>query len=322
MAMRNEFVSIAAMTGLLMICASVAVAGEACRNALVLGGGGPVGEAWESGVIAGLADGGIDLQRMDRVIGTSSGAIVGARLAMGMSPEQLTQQALVRFESTPSASTQKHAAPPDLSFLVSQLEELNAGKTTEQTVGVEVGKWAQRVPAVATESEFVASFWRRFPKKQWPSRAYECVSVNAADGSVMTWNESSGVPLALAVASSCALPGVFTPVEIDGHPYMDGGARSATNADFARGCKTAIVIVPTAGINHPLAKLSVPRLDVEVEILHNGGCKVAVIVPDAASVKAFRQSAAEEYRDAAALDAGRTEGRNKVKEIVTLLRTL
>ena len=294
-----------AFASLVMIYAPVAIAGETHGNALVLGGGGPVGEAWEAGIIAGLADTGIYLSRMDRIIGTSAGAIVGARLAMGMTPEQLAQQTLTRFEGAPPAPTQKPPPPPDLSFLVSQLEELNARKTTEQSVGVEVGRWALRAHPVATESEFVASYWRRFPKRQWPSGAYECVSVNAADGSLRVWNQSSGVPLALAVASSCALPGLFAPVEIDGRPYMDGGARSATNADVARGSKTAIVMVPTAGINHPLATLSVPRLDIEVGILRKSGCKVALILPDSASAKAFGQSGAEANRNAAALDARR-----------------
>jgi len=322
--MRIELASMAGMTlaSLVMIYAPVAIAGETYGNALVLGGGGPVAEAWESGIIAGLADRGVYLSRMDRIIGTSAGAIVGARLAMGMTPEQLTHQALIRFEGAPPVPTQKPPPPPDLSFLVSQLEELNAGKTTEQSVGVEVGRWALSAHPVATESEFVASFWRRFPKKQWPSGAYECVSVNAADGSLKVWNESSGVPLALADASSCALPGFFAPVEIDGQPYMDGGARSATNADVARGSKTAIVVVPTAGINHPLAALSVPRLDLEVGILRKSGCKVALILPDSASVRAFGQSGAEETRNAAALDAGRIEGRAKAKEIATFLSTL
>jgi NTE family protein len=321
--MRNRLVSLAGITlvSLVMIYEPVAIAGETHGNALVLGGGGPVGEAWESGVIAGLADRGIDLSRMDRIIGTSAGAVVGARLAMGMTPEELTQQALIRFEGPPPAPTQKPPPPPDLSFLVSQLEQLNAGKTTEQSVGVEVGRWALSVHPVATESEFVASYWRRFPKKQWPGRAYECASVNAGDGSLKVWNESSGVSLALAVASSCALPGLFVPVEIDGQRYMDGGARSATNADLARGCKTAIVMVPTAGINHPLATLSVPRLDVEIEILRKSGCKVAVILPDWASVKAFGQSGAEEQRNTAAMAAGRIEGRAKAAEIGALLNT-
>lgn len=308
---------------LLLVCASVAhSADRAPGHALILGGGGPMGEAWESGVIAGLAEKHVDLSRVNRIIGTSAGAIVGARLASEMTPEQLAQAALERFEGPPPPPTRKPALPPDLTFLVSKLQELNAGTQTEQSVGVEVGRWALEVHPIASESEFVASYWRRFPERQWPSAAYECVSVDAADGSLKVWNKSSSVPLALAVASSCALPGLFLPVTIDGHRYMDGGVRSATNTDLARGCATAIVMVPTAGINHPLAKLSVVRLDRELQILRDSGCKVAVVVPDAASEKAFGRSGAEEVRNAAALEAGRREGRDKAGEIAGLLSDL
>ena len=308
------------LTSLLLVYASVAYpASRAHGIALIFGGGGPVGEAWESGVIAGLAEKGVDLSRVDRIIGTSAGAIVGARLASGMTPDQLAQAALKRFEGPPPPLIQKPAPPPALSFLVCKLEQLNAGKVTAQSVGVEVGKWALTVHPIATESEFVTSYWRRFPKRQWPSKTYECVSVDTAAGSLKVWNKSSGVPLALAGASSCALPGLFLPVTIDAHRYMDGGVRSATNADLARGCKTAIVMVPTAGINHPLAKLSVARLDRELQILRDSGCKVAVIVPDAGSVGAFERSGAEEGRNAAVLRAGKIEGRGKAGEIARLL---
>lgn len=50
-------------------------------TALVLGGGGPVGGAWMTGVLAGLTEAGVDLDRADMIIGTSAGAIFGARLA-------------------------------------------------------------------------------------------------------------------------------------------------------------------------------------------------------------------------------------------------
>ena len=52
-------------------------------KALVLGGGGPVGVAWEAGLLAGLAEAGVDLSDADRIVGTSAGSIVGARLARG-----------------------------------------------------------------------------------------------------------------------------------------------------------------------------------------------------------------------------------------------
>src|SRR5260221_14766975 len=56
-------------------------------RALVLGGGGPVGIAWESGLVAGLAQAGIDLGQADFTMGTSAGAFVGARLALGAAPK-------------------------------------------------------------------------------------------------------------------------------------------------------------------------------------------------------------------------------------------
>jgi NTE family protein len=48
--------------------------------ALVLGGGGSAGHAWTIGVIAGLAEAGIDLTEVaDLVIGTSSGGTAAAQ---------------------------------------------------------------------------------------------------------------------------------------------------------------------------------------------------------------------------------------------------
>ena len=47
-------------------------------SALVLGGGGITGIAWELGIIHGLAEEGIDLTEADTVVGTSAGSVVGA----------------------------------------------------------------------------------------------------------------------------------------------------------------------------------------------------------------------------------------------------
>ena len=291
---------------------------ERPNHALILGGGGPVAEAWESGVIAGLMEKGTDLAAMDRIIGTSAGAIVGARLAGRMSRSELTTAALIRFEGTSPEPTHL-SPPPDLMFLVRRLEQLNDGNLSEQSVGVEVGEWALKVRPIVSEAGFVASFRRRFPQPSWPGGAYECVSVDAGNGSLRVWNESSAVPLALAVASSCALPGFNAPVTIDGHRYMDGGVRSATNADLARGCKTAIVLAPTVGPSDPLAKVSVKRLDQELEVLRASGCKVAPIVPDAASLSAFGGTLGNSGRARSALEAGRIQGLGSAGNIAGLV---
>ena len=58
-------------------------------TALVLGGGGVTGIAWELGILKGLADEGVDLSTADLVVGTSAGSVVGAQVTSGQSLDEL-----------------------------------------------------------------------------------------------------------------------------------------------------------------------------------------------------------------------------------------
>src|SRR3954447_8099157 len=62
--------------------------------ALVLGGGGVTGIAWELGILKGLADAGVDLTDADLVVGTSAGSVVGAQVTTGRTVEDLYQTQL------------------------------------------------------------------------------------------------------------------------------------------------------------------------------------------------------------------------------------
>jgi NTE family protein len=310
-------------TSFLLACSGYANGDETPHRtmdrALILGGGGPVGEAWESGVIVGLMEKGVDLSRADLIVGTSAGAIVGARLASRMPSSSIIEAAVARSDGPPPSKADERPTgpPPDLKFLGDKLEEMGAGTASQQSIRAEIGRWAEKVHPVVSESLFVASYRRRFPDQQWP-RGYECVAVDTADGSMVVWNETSGVPLALAVASSCALPGVFAPVSIKNHQYMDGGVRSVTNADLARGCKKALVMAPTMGLDDPMAKSFTRPLSAELQTLRDGRCKVELIAPDVASLKAFGPSIGDESHRAPALEAGRIQGRDIAGEITRL----
>src|SRR3954470_24085989 len=50
------------------------------ERALVLGGGGSTGNAWEIGVIAGLFDAGLDVTDADLIVGTSAGSTAAAQI--------------------------------------------------------------------------------------------------------------------------------------------------------------------------------------------------------------------------------------------------
>ena len=320
--MRRSIGPALAATLLLAISTSVGMrswaAGASKNRALVLGGGGPVGEAWEYGIIAGLAQKGVDLSHNDLIIGTSAGSVVGARLAIGRPADLMKPEALAPPEGPPPprASTPASAPPPpDLSMLTRKFQEMASGKRPLEQIRAEIGAWALKAHPVVTEDQFVASFVRRFPEKEWPRRSFECTAIDATNGSLRVWNKDSGVALARAVASSCAFPGVFAPVAIDGHRYMDGGIRSVTNADLAKGYATIVVVAPTLGQTDEIGLRYSTLLDNEVKTLRDNGSKVAVIAPDAASLKAFGPTLTDSSRRIAAAEAGLMQGRAAADKI-------
>jgi NTE family protein len=83
----------------------------------------------------------------------------------------------------------------------------------------------------------------------WPAAELVVCAVRHHDGGSAVFDADSGVPLSHALAASCAIPGYFAPVRIDGTRYVDGGVRSPTNADVLarRGVDLAIVVAPMAG---------------------------------------------------------------------------
>ena len=74
------------------------------------------------------------------------------------------------------------------------------------------------------------------------------------DGRARHVRSLSGVSLVDAVAASSAVPGIWPPVTIDGHRYIDGGVYSTANTDLAEGYYRAVVLCPvTRGPDMPTA---------------------------------------------------------------------
>src|SRR5437867_466780 len=63
--------------------------GVATQRALVLGGGGATGHAWELGILKGLRDAGVDLTTANLIVGTSAGSIIGAEIRSGRAVDEL-----------------------------------------------------------------------------------------------------------------------------------------------------------------------------------------------------------------------------------------
>jgi NTE family protein len=275
-------------------------------RALVLGGGGPVGIAWESGLIAGLAESGIDLSGADFVVGTSAGSVVGAQIALGRTPAALVEPFTGKVEPTPppSASMSK---PPDLSVLVAKLMDSYAGVRPTEEVCREIGAWALETAGVSEEA-FVASFalsLAGLPEGRWPERRFACTAVDAVSGKFMIWDNDSGVPLLRAIASSCAVPGIASPITINGRRYMDGGMRSATNADLAKGHDVVVVFsISSQAVPEPFRR----PLERELQALRDSGSRVEIVSPDAESLAAFGPNLMDFGRRPAAAANGIRQG--------------
>jgi NTE family protein len=205
------------------------------RSALVLGGGGITGAAWEIGMLAGLVDAGVDLRSADMVIGTSAGANVGAQILSGVPIEELYARQL----KEPGGEI-----PARLGiFTLLRFGAMLVWPGDERKNRARLGRAALRARAMteATRRAIIAS---RLPVNTWSDRQLLITTVDAESGEFLTFNRDSGVELIDAVAASSAAPLVYPPTTINGRRYIDGGTRSATNADLAVGCNRVVVLAP------------------------------------------------------------------------------
>lgn len=270
-----------------------------------------MGIGWESGIVSGLMEGGVDLSQGDLIIGTSAGSFVGANLAMGRNIAELAQN-FITEQQGPVPAAQPAAQPPDLSILIGKLQEAVSGVRPAEEVRAEIGAWALTAKTIR-EQDFIASFggWLSgLSENAWPERPFACTAVDATDGSFVVWNQEAGIGLARAVASSCSVPGIFPPITIRGRRYIDGGMRSATNADVAKGHDAVLVIAVTVRITDPiLAERFSKPLENELKILRESGTRVELIKPDATSLDAFGMNLMDRSHRPAAAKAGLSQGR-------------
>jgi NTE family protein len=246
------------------------------RRALVLGGGGPVGVGWQSGLIAGLAGEGVVLGDADLVVGTSAGSIVGSWLAL-----QMDLTALVTSVSQPLAI--RSGAIGSTDDLLSAWADAMARALTPQAQRTELGKLALAAQTVE-ESVFVgADVFAKLEGREWPA-PFRCTAIDAHTGALAVWDRQAGVPLPRGVASSCSVPGVFPPITIGARRYMDGGMRTPLNADLAAGHDTVIAVSCLAmalpeGLSDPVFDAMSRQVTAELAAVRDSGAALELIVP-------------------------------------------
>lgn len=288
-------------------------------KALVLSGGGAVGIAWEIGMAAGLARGGVDVRDADFIVGTSAGSAVGAQLALGRDLEELVSRQRRVGTTSAAVSSGGSAAGPggeQMAKLFAVITEAMAGDGPAEARRAAIGRFALAADALP-EDQFVAAF-RYLKGEPWPAR-FACPAVDAVSGEVAVWDIRAGVELDRAVASSCAVPGLFAPITINGRRYLDGGFRSGTNADLASGHDRVLIIsllravAADAGQDSRLTPAG--QLDSELAALAEGGSVVQVVEADAAGARAMGINLMDRAAIPAAVDEGIRQGESEARRL-------
>ena len=256
------------------------------KRALVLGGGGSAGNAWEIGVVAGLFEAGVDLTVADLIVGTSAGATAAAQIT-STTPREL--MAAIVAVPPPSRAVRPDAArvagrsvddhmdrtsriiaaaadPPDM--------RRRMGAASLELLAATDGSWHTRW------REIVAA---RLPSQSWPERPVLITAVDARSGEPVVFDRHSGVDLADAIAASTS---ASLPYCVGEDRYIDGGYRRNENADLAAGYDRVLVLSPFGGRSRHPAEWGM-QLATQIEELCAGGSSVETVFPDAAARDAF-----------------------------------
>jgi NTE family protein len=276
------------------------------NGALVLAGGGVAGIAWEIGVLTGIED--VEPSVAQRIVGrptmllgTSAGAAAAAQIAGGLSLADL-------FAAQVADETAEIFVEIDLAEFGAMMSSAMGEATSRDDARRRLGQIALNADTVST-AERRAAIEGRLIVKTWGERDLKITTVDAESGELRILDRTSGVSLAEAVDASCAIPGIWPAVELDGHKYMDGGMRSIANADLAAGHDPVLVLVPSTEQTPMGQSISQSELDALAP------ARVHVVYADATSVAAFGTNPLDPANRRPAALAGRALGRAVATEI-------
>ena len=216
---------------------------------LALAGGGPLGAIYEIGALCALEEAlpDLDLNALDGYVGVSAGGFVAAGLANGMTPRQLCTafiendgpradivQPNLFIRPAISEYARRLAALPGLvamagfgfafkgRTLLASLEHLGRALPTGLFSNAPLERQVRSLLSGTGRSNDFRLLSRRLVLV-----ATDLDSGEAAPFGLPGWDH---VPISEAVAASAALPGLFPPVPIDGHWYVDGALKKTLHA--------------------------------------------------------------------------------------------
>lgn len=275
------------------------------ERALVLGGGGITGIAWESGVLAALIENGMKISQIDKIFGTSAGAFVGAVLSNNQ--DMKSYYHYLNENKDPNEQTKLKKEVYEM-----WRQAYIQGGNNQESIGRLLGEMIDQVQPVISMKERKKAIAKRLNDSKWTSQLV-ITAINARTGQLETINQQIGMDLIDSVAASEAVPGLWPHVTMTGKDYIDGGMVSSTNACLAKDFKQILIIAP---LTQKIGKL--PNV-FDDEITLSNTSDVYTITPDEFS----KSIIGDNIYDASVIievgNAGYEQGKRLVKEIEALM---
>ena len=308
-------------------------------DALVLGGGALLGEWWMSAVLTGIEQsGGVDLRDCGGFVGTSAGSIVAAALAAGVQPHSRLGYAApapdVPQPGPAAPQAQRAQALRSVIGLGASAAEPLASIALGWSVAAAAGAMLRRILLAGLPSgrrslgQLGAAIERL--NVDWDGRL-QVAAVELRSGRRVMFGgpNAPSAEVSQAVQASCAIPGVFRPVRVDGRTYVDGGVWSPTNLDTAIvGAGSRVLCLNPTGSIRParafpagaLGAVSRSIAAAEGLVLRRRGAVVTILNPDDACRRAMGNNFFDSRRRAEVLSAGFAQGHRAGAELARAAR--
>ncbi len=248
---------------------------SASRVGLALAGGGPLGGIYELGVLLALSETleGVDFNELDVYVGVSAGGFIAAGLANGLTPERMRHMFIesdtseepfapelllkpafreyaMRALSVPPlllASIWNYLANPWGQSFFESFQRLSRAIPTGIFNITGIDRFLSRTYSAAGRSNDFRALRRKL--------FLVATDLDSGESVVFGSRGWDHVPISTAVQASAALPGMFPPVEIEGHHYVDGALKKTLHASVAlkEGANLVLCINPLVPFDSELA---------------------------------------------------------------------
>ena len=222
------------------------------RIAIALAGGGPLGAFFELGALQALSESieGLDLNDLCGYVGVSSGSMLAAGLANGLTPLDMGRLIITNESAEVMAHPGifLHPAYREFAFRVAKLPGLAlrmlryyARAPLARNFAEVLDPLTAALPNGIFDSEPLEEFMRsvfsargRTNDFRELKRRLYIVATDLNTGEAVRFGEAGmdHVPISRAIQASTALPGLYPPVQVDGNVYADGALLRTMHASL------------------------------------------------------------------------------------------